>query len=264
MKIPLTVALFLIGLFVVAADAQVNRHVLRERLVIQDLARISSAQATYSATHGNGEYAATLASLYKVGFIDEALASGEKHGYLFALQTVIGSPEHPPSFSITATPRVYRRLGVRSFFLSLDGLFRGGDISGRTANAQDPVLEDDACTNGNILLNEQCIVQTLRAIGGAQATYAATHGGGNYGGLGALHSQGLIDVRTASGVLRGYRLFVFVSSGSFTEASTFTVSAIPETYGATGIRSFRIDTSQVVRGADHQGGASGPEDPPVD
>lgn len=264
MKIPLFKVLFLIALFVLSADAQVNRHVLRERLVIQDLARISSAQATYSSTHGNGEYAATLAGLYKVGFIDEALASGEKHGYLFALQTVIGSPENPPSFSITATPRVYRRLGLRSFFLSLDGLFRGGDLGGRQANADDPILADDACTNGSIFLNEQCIVQTLRAVGGAQATYAATHGGGNYGSLSSLRSQGLIDVRTASGVLRGYRLFVFITAGSLVEPATFSVSAIPEKYGATGIRSFRIDTSQVVRGADRQGGASGPEDPPVD
>lgn len=264
MRILLVKTFFLFVFFVLAADAQVNRHVLRERLVLQDLARISSAQTTYSATHGNGNYAATLASLHEVGFIDAALGSGEKHGYIFALQTVIGSPENPPSFSITATPRVYRRLGVRSFFLTLDGLFRGGDLNGRAANAQDPVLADDACTNGSILLNEQCIVQTLRTIGGAQATYAATHGGGNYGSLSSLRNQGLIDVRTASGVLRGYRLFVFVTSGSLTEAATFSVSAIPETYGVTGVRSFRIGTDQVVRGADRQGGASSPEDPPVD
>ena len=264
MRILLVKTFFLFVVFVLAADAQVNRHVLRERLVLQDLARISSAQSTYSATHGNGEYAATLASLFKVGLIDAALASGEKHGYLFGLQAVIGSPENPPSFSITATPRVYRRLGVRSFFLSIDGLFRGGDFSGRAANAQDPVLADDACTNGSILLNEECIVQTLRTIGGAQATYAATHGSGNYGSLSSLRNQGLIDVRTANGVLRGYRLFVFVTAGSSSEPATFSVSAIPEVYGATGIRSFRIDTSQVVRGADWQGGASGPEDPPVD
>lgn len=266
MNIPLRkplLTIFLFGLLVVAADAQVNRHVLRERLVLQDLARISSAQVTYSATHGNGNYAATLASLYEVGFIDEALGSGEKHGYLFAVQTVIGSPENPPSFSITATPRVYRRLGVRSFFYSPEGLFRGGDLGGWPATANDPILEDDICTNGGLLLNEQCIIQTLRTIGGAQLMYAATGGYGNYATLSTLGNYGLLDSRTASGDLRGYRLSVSITNATSTEPARFTVFAVPQIYGATGTRSFRIDTDNVIRGADRQGDPAVPDDPPI-
>jgi len=263
MKILLIKCSFLLCLFVLAADAQVNRHTLRERLVIQDLSRVGAAQVTYLSMIDIGQYAPSLARLHEVGLIDAALAGGEKYGYSFALHTVIGSPGNPPSFSISATPRVYGRLGVRSFFYSPEGLFRGGDLGGRPATANDPILEDDACTNGGLLLNEQCIIQTLRIIGGAQLMYANTEGAGNFAPLSTLGNIGLLDRRTASGVLRGYLLSVSFTNATPTEPARFTVFAVPQIYGATGTRSFRIDTDNVLRGADRQGGPAAPDDPPV-
>ena len=52
--------------------------------------------------------------------------------------------------------------------------------------------------------NEGAAQSTLRTLTGAEATYAATSGAGNYGDLAELQGQGLIDSVLAGGTKSGY------------------------------------------------------------
>ena len=63
--------------------------------------------------------------------------------------------------------------------------------------------------------NEGSAVASMRTITSAEATYAATTGGGQYGNLAALAGQGLVDgvLGGAAGVKSGYS-FVSTPSGA--------------------------------------------------
>jgi hypothetical protein len=56
----------------------------------------------------------------------------------------------------------------------------------------------------------------------------------------------------------GYRLSVSASGDKYT------VVATPKEYGKTGRRSFFLDETGVIRGADHNGNPANASDPPVD
>ena len=109
--------------------------------------------------------------------------------------------------------------------------------------------------------NEGSAVSAMRTLHGAQMTYAATVGGGNYGGAGgqgltpltALSGQSLIDATLATGTKSGYTfvgdraLAVVGASGT---PATFYFSAIPTaTTGVTqtGTRRFAIATDGVIK-----------------
>jgi hypothetical protein len=239
-------------------------RVFREHLVLRSLGTVSAAQATYSAVYGNGQYAPTLEALHNVGMIDVALASGAKYGYVYSYTNIPSSPPESATYRLTATPRLYRKSGINSFYMDSTGAVRGGDLGGRPATSADPVLNIDLCSNGGILQNEQCTIATLRVFEGAQATFAATIGNGNFGTLAQLASAGLINPRLAGGSLHGYAFSVTVINANGQTAAGFALSAVPLSYGTSGVRSFYIDQTGVARGADRQGQPSGPADPPID
>lgn len=87
--------------------------------------------------------------------------------------------------------------------------------------------------------NEASAIASLRYIGGAQATYAAT-GTGNYGSLTQLFSARLIDANLASGTKNGYVFTVTVNGTNF-EAHATPVSR------STGNRSFYVSADGVIR-----------------
>ena len=66
------------------ADAQTNPRLYNERFVIRALGTIHGAEMTYQATVGAGIFG-SLAQVRQVNYIDEALGSGNKYGYAFAL-----------------------------------------------------------------------------------------------------------------------------------------------------------------------------------
>ncbi|HSE21632.1 MAG TPA: prepilin-type N-terminal cleavage/methylation domain-containing protein [Pyrinomonadaceae bacterium] len=99
--------------------------------------------------------------------------------------------------------------------------------------------------------NEGSAQATMRTLTGAEATYQATAGGGNFGNLGALNGQGLIDSVLAAGSKSGYAFAITVvlkddvahtPSTYVSSASTLVASGLT----ATGTRNFVSDESGVI------------------
>ncbi|MEQ1646378.1 MAG: hypothetical protein ABL959_23195, partial [Pyrinomonadaceae bacterium] len=149
----------------------------------------------------------------------------------------------------------------RSFFIDHFGRIRGGDKGGLPANATDPVIDD--CSDGSIGDNERCTKYSMRSLAIAQGHFQLTTGNGNYGLLSHLASTGWIDPRLGSASLRGYLFTVKTIAASGQIPAEFFIVAAPYSYGSTGRMSYYIDKTGIMRGADHQGGPAGPNDPPV-
>ena len=107
--------------------------------------------------------------------------------------------------------------------------------------------------------NEGSAVSAIRTLHGAQFTYAATYGNGNYAGptasadntgLATLKTPGLIDAVLGGGTKSGY-VFVGLRVASSTVApAQFMWSTLPATTSgvtATGSRRFGISTEGVIK-----------------
>jgi len=101
--------------------------------------------------------------------------------------------------------------------------------------------------------NEGSAQATMRTITGAEATYQATAGAGDFGDLTALSGQGLIDSVLAAGNKSGYAFDIDPVDGDpaadpptqasyVSTASTLVASGI----GATGTRNFVSDETGVI------------------
>jgi type IV pilus assembly protein PilA len=100
--------------------------------------------------------------------------------------------------------------------------------------------------------NEGSAQATMRTLTGAEATYQATAGAGNFADLAGLNGQGLIDSVLASGVKSGYTFDVDATNIStatppvpasyISSASTVVASGIT----ATGTRNFVSDETGVI------------------
>ena len=101
--------------------------------------------------------------------------------------------------------------------------------------------------------NEQLVVAQLRTIKTAEARYFAEHGA--YGAMEELRASGALN-QSPQGL--GYTIDLTLS-----DDGGYFVMAVPNEYGPSGRRSFYLDESGVIRGADHGGGAPGPDDPVV-
>jgi hypothetical protein len=234
-------------------------YVQNEKFAIRALQTLHSAQATYQATAGNGNYG-SLAALHQAQLIDSALASGLKYGYVFQISTVARVGTTPAAFYITATPISYRKTGRGSFFINEGGEMRGADKNGAPATVADPIVEVCRELGGS---NERCAISDLRTIHAAQITYSATTGGGNYGTFNQLYELSLISQRLASGSIHGYIFTCTIVARTNTTQASFKVSAVPVKYGTSGLRSFYIDEIGVLRGADKNGAPADENDPPI-
>lgn len=106
-----------------------------------------------------------------------------------------------------------------------------------------------------VAANETAAISRLRSIANAEFNYQA-ESGGEYGTLDQLIDKGIIG-DPSRGKLTGYKFEVRVRPGGF-EAT-----AVPERAGLTGIRSFYINESRIVRGADKKGESATEFDPEV-
>lgn len=232
-------------------------YIQNERFAILALRTLHSAEATYNAISGNGDYG-SLDNLRQAEFIDAVLASGNKYGYNFVVQTVSRTTNTPASFFVTATPRSYRKTGRKSFYIDTFGVIRGADRSGAAATANDPEI------NYECLPYEECAISDLRMLRNAQITYSATNGNGNYGSFIQLYEANLINSSLAAGSHHGYNFtYLTIASTSQTPAF-FSLSAVPVIYGMTGRRSFYVDVSGIIRGADRNGAPATANDPPIE
>ena len=252
----------IVCLFLISVSYAQSPRLFAEVHVIRSMRQIHSAQATYQATTGAGNFG-SLQNLREAALIDAALASGSKYGYLYVVSTVAAVPgQSPATFTVTATPRAYRKSGIRSFFIDVGGEIHGGDKNGQVATSGDPVIDD--CTSGSIQDNERCTIADMRALHAAEMTYAATIGNQGFGLLSHLYQAGLIRSDLADGAGRGYFYAVlvifFVPN---TQNASFKIWATPQTYGTTAIHSFFIDQTGVLRGWDKNGAQADENDPPI-
>jgi len=111
--------------------------------------------------------------------------------------------------------------------------------------------------------NEGSAMSSLRTLASAEMTYQATKGNGSYGTLSDLASDGLIDEKLATGTKNGYNFKVELITNDLNYPG-FEVTGVPMTYGNTGIRSFFIDETGVIRARDNSGKPSTKMDLPVD
>jgi hypothetical protein len=240
-------------------DAQRSMRQINEAFVQRSMRILHGAQATYQATQGNGNYG-SLQNLLQMQLIDEALATGSKYGYVFVVTSVPNSPPSTPaSFTITATPQLYRKTGYRSFYIATEGVIRGADRQGLPADENDPDIDEESnCPYDT----EQCVISGLRTLHGAEMTYQATQGNGNFGSLVQLRAAFLISQTLSSGTANGYSTTLTFINRTQNVPASFRISSVPQVYGTTGIRSFFIATDGVIHCADRNGTPADENDPP--
>lgn len=103
--------------------------------------------------------------------------------------------------------------------------------------------------------DELAAMTRLQAIADAQAYYQI-ESGGSYASLEQLVGKGFM-LDPSKGKLAGYRFDVRV------KANGFEATAVPVKYAVTGRRSFYIDESRVMRGADRGGDPATASDPAI-
>jgi hypothetical protein len=108
-----------------------------EDSAISSLRKIHSAEATYQATVGSGNYG-DLEALRAAGLIDPSLAEGRNSGYLFSIEKRDReSPGSSATFDVSAVPESsngFLATGSRSFYVSEDGVLyekTGGSVPDR-------------------------------------------------------------------------------------------------------------------------------------
>lgn len=99
--------------------------------------------------------------------------------------------------------------------------------------------------------NEGSAISAMRTVHGAENTYAATYGGGNYAAaLTDLSAAYLVDSVLGGGTKSGYLYTSGAVNKTSTTPSTFFCSALPSDTGgvtATGARRFGIATDGVIK-----------------
>ena len=85
---------------------------------------IVTAEVSYATTHPQQGFTCNLSDLS--GLIDSRLASGQKTGYIFALQNCTAEKEGDPAshFQLSASPLTYNTTGVRAFCSDESGVTR--------------------------------------------------------------------------------------------------------------------------------------------
>lgn len=126
LHIPRNLLMWMLGSTFAVADASVPQR--NEAMAQGSLRTVHSAEVTFQATHGNGQYA-TLDELIAANLISKEMI--EKYGYRIEV-TVSGK-----KFEATAVPIEYGVTGTLSYFIDENGNLRGGDHGGAPASASD-------------------------------------------------------------------------------------------------------------------------------
>lgn len=109
--------------------------------------------------------------------------------------------------------------------------------------------------------NEGSAIHSLRQISSAQALYYRSFD--KYGTLEELAAQNLIDPKLGSGRKNGYNFTIELTSDE-TNTEGFAVTGIPFAYRSSGMRSFYVDESSVIRAVDNHGGPPSKMDEPLE
>lgn len=104
-----------------------SRRAANEGSAQQSIRTISSAEATYQVTAGNGSFG-QLSTLMNSYLVDSVLGSGTKSGYAFTLgsgQVIAGPPAQYWTYALPTTTSGFGKTGTRRFATSEDGVLRG-------------------------------------------------------------------------------------------------------------------------------------------
>jgi hypothetical protein len=130
---------------IVAAIAVPNliaaRCAANESAAISSLRTLSAAEAINQSTAGGGGEYGSLEELSGQKMINERLATEVRSGYRFEL-SVDGD-----SYEATAIPVGHPNSGMRSFYVSEDGVIRGADKRGEATDANDLPIASDVYTD---------------------------------------------------------------------------------------------------------------------
>ncbi|HMT09612.1 MAG TPA: hypothetical protein PKA82_16545 [Pyrinomonadaceae bacterium] len=231
-----------------------------EHLALNALRTLHSAEMTYRNAFGNGNYG-NLAALQQADLIDAMIAGGQRYGYRFVVTTRAATATMQPGYDVYATPSIPRPRAL-SFYMNESCDIRGADRRGRDATISDRVIEP--CGTSIRSENENMAMLSMRTIHSGQMTYQATYGAGQYGTPTQLYNANIVQTGfILSYIWRGYVAEFTATPSTTTDPARFTVRITPHTYGRSGVRSFYIDETGVLRGADKNGLPAGPTDPPV-
>lgn len=127
--IELLIVVAIIGIIAAIAipNLLASRRAANEGSAQSSIRTIHSAQATYQATAGNGQFG-TLANLAGADLLDVVLGAGTKSGYTFSCPAGNLAAGPPATFWASAVPAntaAVTRTGSRSFAISEDGVLRG-------------------------------------------------------------------------------------------------------------------------------------------
>lgn len=101
--------------------------------------------------------------------------------------------------------------------------------------------------------NEEGAIKSLQKLLSAEATYRATTGNGEYGTLDELRKQGLINQVLVEGHRYGYLFRIRREKWSPESQPSLKITAVPRSYGRTGLRSFYMNQTGVIYAADKNG-----------
>jgi prepilin-type N-terminal cleavage/methylation domain-containing protein len=128
--IELLIVVAIIGIIAAIAipNLLASRRAANEGSAQQSLRTISSAEATYQATAGNGAYG-DITMLRNQSLIDSVLGAGTKSGYAFTITPIAAvAGTNPAEFWAYALPTVTSgvgQTGTRKFAIGDDGVLRG-------------------------------------------------------------------------------------------------------------------------------------------
>ena len=122
------------------------RRSANEGTTVSSMRTLHGAQMTYSATHGNGNYAgavgagtvAALNELRTPGIIDNILGSGTKSGYTYVGGRTASSSATAATFFFSANPAAtsgVTQTGTRRFGLATEGVMMADGAAANLATA---------------------------------------------------------------------------------------------------------------------------------
>lgn len=112
--------------------------------------------------------------------------------------------------------------------------------------------------------NERSAMNSLRTIHSAQMTYQSTIGNGNFTLFEELYQAGFIDRYLRASFKHEYLFSIQYQDRTEITPATFFSRATPARYGKASRKSFYIDQTGVLRGADKNGEFADENDPPID
>jgi hypothetical protein len=247
---------------------------------MKTLRTLLSAERAFQSTTGDGEFG-DLSQLLSVSLIDKELAGGMKNGYRFSVAVKKSTLSSPPSVDLLARPIEYGKDSRRSFYLNESGVLLTSEAKeaaiadmrpfasstgtakpATTVPAEAPEEGREEEQAINIAANEAEVIASLRAIHSAQAAFKAKPNA-EFATLEQLIKLRLLPPERAALSQHGYNFEITISASRRDSPSSYSITALPDPYGLNGRRSFYIDHSGVLRGADKEGGTADLKDPAI-